>query len=124
LAPAISCHNEMAVADAKVRGDQLSDAIKEFDRTIRAIREAMTGAVGALGETSDRLTALAQSATTQASTAAHAAFDSSHIDMTAAATEELSAAIAEIHGQTTRNLAQAREAVSHAGPAQRPQRSL
>src|SRR5262249_56787713 len=115
LAPAISCHNEMAVADAKVRGDQLDDAIKEFDRPIRAIREAMTGAVGALGETSDRLTTLAQSATAQASTAAEAASDSSHIDMTAAATEELSAAIAETHGQATRSVAMARAAVSHAG---------
>src|SRR5262249_35295437 len=124
LAPAISCHNEMAVADAKVRGDQLSDAIKEFDRTIRAIREAMTGAVGALGETSDRLTALAQSATTQASTAAGAASDSSHIDMTAAATEELSAAISEIHGQATRSVAMAREAVSQADQTNSTMRSL
>jgi len=124
VATAISCHNELAVADAKVRGDQLGNAIKEFDRTIRAIREAMTGAVGALGETSDRLTALAQSATTQASTAAGAASDSSHIDMTAAATEELSAAISEIHGQATRSVAMAREAVSQADQTNSTMRSL
>ena len=124
VATAISCHNELAVADAKVRGDQLGNAIKEFDRTIRAIREAMTGAVGALGETSDRLTALAQSATTQASTAAGAASDSPHIDMTAAATEELSAAISEIHGQATRSVAMAREAVSQADQTNSTMRSL
>ena len=115
VATAISCHNEMNVAAAKARGDQLGDAIKNFDRTIHAIREAMAGVVGSLGETSNHLTTLAHSATAQASTAAEAASDtSSHIGMTAAATEELSAAISEIHGQATRSVGMAREAVSQA----------
>jgi methyl-accepting chemotaxis protein len=124
VATAIFCHNEMSLTAAKARGDQLGDAIKDFDRTIRAIREAMTGAVGALGDTSDRLTAFAHSATVQAGTAAEAASDSSHIDMTAAATEELSAAISEIHGQATRSVAMAREAVSQADQTNSTMRSL
>jgi methyl-accepting chemotaxis protein len=124
VAIAIFCHNEMSVTAAKARGDQLGDAIKDFDRTIRAIREAMTGAVGALGDTSDRLTALAHSATAQAGTAAEAASDSSHIDMTAAATEELSAAISEIHGQATRSVAMARDAVSQADQTNTTMRCL
>jgi methyl-accepting chemotaxis protein len=115
VANAISCHNEMTVAAARVRGDQLGDAIKDFDRTIHAIREAMAGVVGALDETSTHLTTLAHSASAQASTAAEAASDSSqNIGMTAAATEELSAAISEIHGQATRSVGMAREAVSKA----------
>jgi methyl-accepting chemotaxis protein len=125
VATAISCHNEMNVAAAKVRGDQLGDAIKDFDRTIHAIREAMAGVVGSLGETSDRLTGLARSATARASTAAEAASDTSaHIGMTAAATEELSAAISEIHGQATRTVGMAREAVSQADQTNSTIRSL
>src|SRR5262249_41669892 len=80
--------------------------------------------VGGLGEPWDRLRTLAQSATAQASTAAEAASDSSHIDMTAAATEELSAAIAESHGQATRSVAMAREAVSQADQTNSTMRSL
>src|SRR5438105_10061897 len=56
VATAISCHNEMNGAVAKARGDQLGDAIKDFDRTIHAIREAMAGLVDSLGETAGRLT--------------------------------------------------------------------
>jgi methyl-accepting chemotaxis protein len=125
VATAISCHNEMNVATAKARGDQLGEAIKLFDRTIHGIREAMTGVVGSLGETADRLTALAHTATSQASTAAGAATDtSSHIGMTATATEELSAAIADIRGQATRSVGMAREAVAQADQTNSTIRSL
>src|SRR5205085_1980876 len=63
--------------------------------------------------------------TAQAGTAAEAASDtSSHIGTTAAATEELSAAISEIHGQATRSVGMAREAVSQADQTNATMRSL
>jgi len=125
VATAISCHNEMNVAVAKARGDQLGDAIKDFDRTIHVIREAMAALVDSLGETSGRLTSLAHAASAQAGTAAEAATDTSaHVGMTAAATEELSAAITEIHGQATRSVGMAREAVSQADQTNSTMRSL
>src|SRR5260370_298748 len=125
VATAISCHNEMTAGAAKARGDQPGDAITRLEGTIHAIREAMAGVVASRGETSGHLTTLALSATAQASTAAEAASDtSSHIGMTAAATEELSAAISDIDGQETRRVGMAREAVPQADQTNGTMRSL
>jgi len=125
LANAVACYNQIDVDTSRSRGDALDTAIKEFDSTIAGVRQAINGVVTSLGETSDRLSSLAESASGEANRAAEAAADTAgNVAKTAAATEELSASISEIHNQATRSAQSAHEAVSQAEGTNKTMRSL
>ena len=125
IANAVSCYNRHDFETSQARGNDLDAAIKQFDRTIAGVREAIAGVVSSLGETSCQLTSLAAGASREADKAAEAAAGTAdNVDKTAAATEELSASIAEVHGQAIRSAGIAHAAVSGADRTNATMRSL
>lgn len=125
LANAVACFNQIEVDTSKSRGDALDTAIKDFDKTIAGVRQAINGVVTSLGETSDRLSSLAGTASGEADKAAEAAADTAgNVSKTASATEELSSSIAEIHNQAMRSAQSAHEAVSQAEGTNKTMQSL
>ncbi len=125
MANAVSCYNRHDFESSQERGNALDAAISEFDRTIAGVRQAIAGAVASLGETSNHLTALAAGASSEADKAAEAAAGTAeNVEKTAAATEELSASIAEVHGQAMRSAGIAHGAVSGAERTNATMRSL
>jgi len=109
-ANAVYCHTIVAADSTKQRTDELNGAIKSFGASIRAVRDAISHVGKTLGETSNELTGLAETASGQTATASDAASAAaSHVTTTAASTEELSASIADIYRQ-----AMARQAVAQA----------
>jgi methyl-accepting chemotaxis protein len=125
IANAVSCYNRHEFENSQARANDLDGAIKEFDTTIAGVRAAIGGVVASLGETSNHLTSLAAGATRESDKAAEAAAGTAdNVDKTAAATEELSASIAEVHSQATRSAGIAHEAVSGAARTNATMRSL
>jgi methyl-accepting chemotaxis protein len=125
MANAVSCYNRHDFESSQARGDALDAAISEFDRTIAGVRQAIGGVITSLGETSNHLTALAAGASGEADKTAEAAADTAeNVEKTAAATEELSASIAEVHGQAMRSAGIAHGAVSGAERTNATMRSL
>jgi len=113
-ANAIACHNSLEAERAKSRADQLAAAIHEFAEASDGVRAAVDTAIGSLGTTSDQLAELARAAASQANTATHAAEDTAFkITSIANATQELSAAIEEMHAQTAASAKMTNEAVAH-----------
>jgi methyl-accepting chemotaxis protein len=113
-ANAIACHNSLEVQQAKTRAEELGAAIQEFGRAVEGVRLAVESAVKSLGSTSDQLAELASVAASQTNMASHAAGDTAFkINAIAAATEQLSAAIEEMHTQTAASAKMTYEAVSH-----------
>jgi methyl-accepting chemotaxis protein len=114
-ANAVFCHNNFATASAKERTDELNRAIQAFGEQIHAVRDAITAVGKTLGETSNQLTSLAETASGQTVTATEAASAAaSHVSTTAASTEELSASIGDIHRQAKSTEGMARQAVAQA----------
>jgi methyl-accepting chemotaxis protein len=113
-ANAIACHNSMEVQQAKTRAEELGAAIQEFGQAVDGVRLAVESAVKSLGSTSDQLAELANAAASQANMASQAAEDTAFkINTIAAATEQLSATIEEMHTQTAASAKMTYEAVSH-----------
>src|SRR5207237_632571 len=99
-ANAVFCHNNASAAAAKQKSDELGDAIRAFGATIVGVQQSMTEVAKSLGETSHRLTDLAETSGGEANRAVGAAADTaSHVSTTASSTEELSASIADIYRQ-------------------------
>ena len=125
VANAIACHKSVEADNAKARSDELSGAIEEFGRTVNGVRAAINRAVEALGETSRELTGLAQVSTAGANDASKAAYETvADGEAMAAATEEVSASIAEIHDRATRSAEMAQLSVSKADRTKETIRSL
>ncbi|HLL27677.1 MAG TPA: methyl-accepting chemotaxis protein [Xanthobacteraceae bacterium] len=113
-ANAIACHNSLEAERAKSRADQLAAAIHDFGQAIEGVRAAVETAIASLGTTSDQLAELASAAASQANTATQAAEDTAlKISTIAHATEELSAAIEEMHAQTAASAKMTGDAVAH-----------
>ena len=114
-ANAVYCHTTVAADSAKQRTDELNRAIKSFGDSIHAVRDAISHVGKTLGETSNELTGLAETASGQTTTATDAASAAaSHVTTTAASTEELSASIADIYRQAKSSEGMARQAVAQA----------
>jgi methyl-accepting chemotaxis protein len=112
-ANAVACHNSIEVDKSKARANELANAIQEFGRTVEGVRRSVVSAVKSLGSTSDELAALAGSASGQVNTATQGADDTAFkISTIAAATEQLSASIEEMHAQTIAGAEAAKMAVS------------
>ncbi len=115
VATAISIHYHFQVRNSRADGDRIGSAVQNFGSTIHTLRRSVSGAVDLLHATSNNLSELAVSASLQSNTAAEAAScTADNVSTIAAATEELNASIASIHGQATNSANLAREAVSHA----------
>jgi methyl-accepting chemotaxis protein len=113
-ANAIACHNSLEAERAKTRADELGAAIGEFARAIEGVRMAVETAVTSLGATSNQLAEFANTAAGQVNLASQAAEDTAlRITTIAAATEELSAAVEEMHAQTAASAKMTNDAVSH-----------
>ena len=72
-ANSVACLSNAEVAQAKARLNKLGEAINEFAQTVTGVRSALTGAVGALGETSDQLKVLASASSGESDKASKAA---------------------------------------------------
>ncbi|MCW5681723.1 MAG: hypothetical protein KF794_10135 [Xanthobacteraceae bacterium] len=115
VATAISLHFHFQVRSSRADGDRIGEAVTHFGSTIQTVRRSVSNAVDLLGQTSNELTRLSQSASEQAVTAATAADSTAaNVGTIAAATEELNASIASIHDQASNSAHLARQAVSHA----------
>lgn len=117
-ANAIACHNELAVNEAKQRGDQLGSAIDSFGATMATVRSSIAHAVSVLGDSSQRMSTAAQSSNNHANLAAGIADSTARnaIQM-AGATEELSGAITDIRERSALSARMSLEAVELAGRA-------
>lgn len=112
-AAAIHYHIEARKAEAKT--NQLDSAIVSFGESIESVRRAIDTAVIALDSTSQLLAGLAESAADQVKEGTTAADQAAmNVRQMAAATEELTASIAEVHQQASLACARAQEAVSDA----------
>ncbi len=113
-ANAVACHHSMQVRQAKLRTDELAQAIESFSSAVEGVRQAVGGAVASISSTSDRLGQLARAAAEQTGTAASAAADTAaRIGSIAHASHKLSASIAGIEHQATGTVDTAQKAVAH-----------
>jgi methyl-accepting chemotaxis protein len=114
VANAVACHNALEAQQAKGRANQLDAAIREFGDTVDAVRQSVDAVVRSFGSTSDQLAELASAAASQSNTASLAAEDTAFkVTSIAQATDELSAAVHEMHAQTAASASMTSDAVSH-----------
>ncbi len=124
-ANAVACHGNAEVAAQKVRTDALVAAVAQFAETITGVRGSMTEAVAALGETSDRMTALAQESTAATAQASGAAEETAaDVSKMAGAAGQMVASIAQIHREATESAALAHQSILQAERANGTIRSL
>jgi methyl-accepting chemotaxis protein len=125
VANAVACHDIEQVKQAKVRGEELARAIEEFSYRVEGLRSGVGSAVSLLAATSDDLGRYSDTALNQIASGGKAADDTAfRIIKIAAATEELTASIAEIHAQAGTSAEKAREAASQAARANETMYSL
>jgi methyl-accepting chemotaxis protein len=114
VANSVACHNALEAQQAKGRANQLDAAIREFGDTVNAVRQSVDAVVRSFGSTSDQLAELASAAASQSNTASLAAEDTAFkVTSIAQATDELSAAVHEMHAQTAASASMTSDAVSH-----------
>ena len=112
---ALACYNEIDVQASQSDTQGLREAVEHFAGAVKDVRQSIIVTVSQLGETSARLSSLAQTASHDANTATDAADDTSKtVENTAASTEELSVSIAHIHAEATRSAEMAHQSVSQA----------
>jgi methyl-accepting chemotaxis protein len=113
-ANAVACHKALEIQQGKARADLLDTAIREFGRAADGVRQTVDMAVKSFGATSNQLAQLANDASIQATTAMQAAEDTAlKVNSIATATEELSAAVEEMHAQTAASAKMTSDAVVH-----------
>ena len=114
-ANSVACLSNAEVAQAKARLNKLGEAINDFAQTVTGVRSALTGAVSALGETSDQLKVLASASSGESDTASKAADETARdIDRMAVVTEQLASSIAQIHLHATQSTSLAHGAIAQA----------
>ena len=124
-ATAVSLHYHFAFRDSKKRSEALTKAIEDFGGAAKQVRQTVNSAATSLSDASTKLSGLAEDASTNANTAAKAADNTSiNAGEMAAATEQLTTSIAEIHQQTTSSAQMAREGVASSERANTAIRSL
>lgn len=125
VANAVACHNIVQVRQAEKKGEDLTNAINNFSRTVEGLRAGVDTAVNLLASTSTDLSLFADTAFNQVTAGVKAADDTAfRIIKIAAATEELNSSIAEIHRQARESATEASEAAEQAGLANDAMRSL
>ena len=125
VATAVSLHYHAEFREAKQRGDTLSQAIQDFGSAIQDLRGTVATAVPALGDSSRKLTALADRATVETMKATDAAEENMVLaSEMATATSQLDASIAEIHKRAEIGVRASHAASASAGHANASIRSL
>jgi uncharacterized protein YoxC len=125
VANAVACYNVAEVKRGEARAKELAGAIEEFSRTVNGLRAEAVSAVNMLGAMSDELGRFSETALNQVNAGVKAAEDtSSRVHRIAAATEELTASIAQIQAQASDSANKAHQAASQAGCANAAMRSL
>jgi methyl-accepting chemotaxis protein len=112
---AMGLHYRAEAVAAGARGNELLQAINDFGNAVKAGRESVGAVVGSLAENADKLSGFAGRSSLEAgaaSTAAHSTAES--VATIAAAAEELSASIAEVHGRATGSAEIAEQAAAQA----------
>jgi len=108
-------HYRAEVVAAGGRGNEILQAIDDFGNAVKAVRASVGAAVGSLAENADKLSGFAGRSSLEAGaarTAAHSTADS--VATIAAAAEQLSASITEVHGRATGSAKIAEQAAAHA----------
>jgi methyl-accepting chemotaxis protein len=124
-ANAVACHGNSEVKAAKARAEKLAEAIGLFAQTVATVRVAVGEAIATLGETSDRMTALAGASNNETERASRAADETaSSIGNMAGLTEEMLISIADIHNEATQSAAMARRSIAQAENTNATIRSL
>jgi methyl-accepting chemotaxis protein len=113
VATAVAIHYAARVIKAKERSTKLDYAIQAFGTKMEEVRGAASAAIASLGETTEELNALANTASTQSRTAGAAASDAvANVGTMAAAVDQLSTSILNIHEQATRSAEMAHRTAS------------
>ncbi len=98
---------------ASVRRQVIDDAIREFDTAIGGVIDALKEATGSLTITSSTVQTVTEDTLRRMAEVSAASSETSHsVDLTVAATEELSNSIQEIGKQAARGMEMARSAVA------------
>jgi methyl-accepting chemotaxis protein len=114
-ANAVACHNNIAVERGTARNQDLEKATNALSKVIADVQQAVSQVSETLADTSTKLDRLAQTATERTKDAMGAASDAAaNVVSTAAATDELSSAISDIHRQARESEAISRQAVDKA----------
>jgi methyl-accepting chemotaxis protein len=125
VANAVACYNVAEVKRGEARAKELAGAIEEFSQTVHGLRSGVVSAADMLGAMSDELGRFSETALSQVNAGVKAAEDtSSRVHRIAAATEELTASIAQIQAQASDSANKAHQAASQAGCANGTMRSL
>ena len=110
---ALAIHYTARVKNSKERSAKLEHAIEAFGSTVEEVRGAAADAITSLSESAGELNTLADTASLQSSKAAAAADNTAaNVGTMAAAAEELTASISNIHEQTTRSAEMAHSAAA------------
>ena len=113
LATTSTFHLELLERNASVRREKIDAAIAEFDGAIGEVIDAIKETSGSLTTTSATMQQVADDTLRRMAAASSASAETvQSVDVTAAATEELSQSIREIGLQTARSLDMARSAVA------------
>ncbi len=108
-------HHHEEVRKTQAQANRLDSAIVNFAETVESVRRAIGSAFDTLSKTSDRLTNIANNAADHALKGTQAADEAAlNVAAMAAATEELTASISEIHRQAAESVVEAKEAASNA----------
>jgi methyl-accepting chemotaxis protein len=125
LATTSSFYLERVRDAASTRRQVIDQAISEFDGAIGGVIEAIKDATGSLTATSATVQSVADDTLRRMASASSASSETSQsVDLTVAATEELSRSILEIGHQTARGLDMARSAVADTERTNKTIRSL
>lgn len=115
MANAAAIHHHEEVRKTQAQANELDSAIVNFGETVESVRRAIRSAFDTLSKTSDQLTNIANNAVDHALKGTQAADEAAlYVASMAAATEELTASISEIHRQAAESVVEAEEAASNA----------
>jgi methyl-accepting chemotaxis protein len=124
-ANALVLHYRAEVVDASARDNKVLQAINEYGDAVKAVRSTVASAVTSLAENADKLNEFAGRSSAEAGTARSAARSTADsVSTIAAAAEQLSVSIAEVHGQATGSAKIAEKAAAHATRTNETIRSL
>jgi methyl-accepting chemotaxis protein len=114
-ANAIVLHYTARVRAAKIRGNELSRAIKDFDEAVKSVRSFVSEAVQSFSDNAAKLSSLAGSASEESSIATEAAFNTAtNISTIAAAVEQLNSSLGKISAQAVDGAQVVEKAVARA----------
>jgi methyl-accepting chemotaxis protein len=115
VATAVTAHYRRGMHAGNARLQEIEVALQSFNSSFGTLKQAAVEAMGELGNTSNRLTAVAEAASAQTSTASKAAGAAAEgVLTTASATEGLSRSIQDVHDEARHSAEMAHAATSQA----------